>query len=195
MATNAADPMEEDTKSRTTLERKRPHDAISRDDASNAGSAHSTPRKRAKHAGKLGHQDVRDFVPVGASFSTSVVPVDESQDSGDDGSQSEISPKAERSSNHEFIEVTQHDVAEQEKALVEGRRLVIGDLPPDTTKEDLNQFFNGYTMYVIVLTSRSLVLTFHKARIYGFLILWAKTLNLSLMHRTRIFPWTVVCPS
>ena len=77
-----------------TLERKRPHNVVSRDDASNAGSAHSTPRKRAKKAGKLGHQDVRDFVPVGASFSTIAVPMDQVEENGDEASQVELSPKA-----------------------------------------------------------------------------------------------------
>lgn len=95
-ATNAADPMEQDNDSRPdTLERKRPHNVFSRDDASsNAASAHSTPRKRAKQAGKLGHQDVRDFVPVGGSFSTTAVPMDEAQENGDEASQAELSPEA-----------------------------------------------------------------------------------------------------
>lgn len=151
-ATNAADPMEQDTDTHTaTLERKRPHDVVSRDDASNAGSAHSTPRKRAKHVGKLGHQDVRDFVPVGGSFSTSAVPVDEAQDSGDDGSQAEIGLKAETFSDDEVFKVSESNVAEQEKALTEGRRLFIRDLPSDTTEEDLKQFFKGYSMWVTVL--------------------------------------------
>ena len=93
MATNAADPMEQDTDPSTaTFDRKRPHEVISNDAASNAGRGHSTPRKRSKRAGKLGDQDVRDFVPVGASFSKSAVLVDEAQDSGDDdGSQAETS--------------------------------------------------------------------------------------------------------
>lgn len=153
MATNAADSMEQSTDSPTaTLERKRPHNVVSRDDSSNAGSAHSTPRKRAKHAEKLGHQDVRDFVPVGASFSTSVVPVDEAQDIGDDDSQAEISLKAEILSDYEALEVSESDVAERENALVEGRRLFIRDLPPDTTKEDLKHFFKGYSMWATAIS-------------------------------------------
>lgn len=153
MATDAANPAEQDTVSRTvTLERKRPHDVVSRDDASNAGSAHSTPRKRVKHAGKLGYQDVRDFVPVGASFSTSIVPVDEAQDSRDDGSQVESSPKAETLNGYEVLEVSESDVAERERALVEGRRLLIKDLPPNTAEEDLKKFFKGYSMWVAVLS-------------------------------------------
>ncbi len=140
-----ADLLEQDTDlGAATHQRKRPHGVVSRDDTSNAGSAHSTPRKRAKYAGKLGHQDVRDFVPVGASFSTSVVPVDEAQDSGDDGSQAEMSIKVETLNDDDVFEVFEFNGAEQQKALVEGRRLVIRDLPPDTTEEDLAQFFKGY---------------------------------------------------
>ena len=99
--------MEQDIDSHPdTLERKRPHNVISRDDTSNAGSAHSTPRKRAKQAGKLGHQDVRDFVPVGGSFSTTAVLKDEAQENSDEASQVELSPKAAESyrSNQAFKE-------------------------------------------------------------------------------------------
>ena len=96
MATNAADPMEQDTEAPTaTFDRKRPHEVSSNDAASNDGRGHSTPRKRSKRAGKLGEQDIRDFVPVGASFSKSAVLVDEIQDScDDDGSQAETSDHA-----------------------------------------------------------------------------------------------------
>ena len=139
--------MEQDTDSR-----KRPHEIVSRDDASNAGSAHSTPRKRVRHAGKLGHEDVRDFVPVGASFSTSVVTVDETQDGGNDGSQAETSLMAEALSGYGVFKASESDVAEQEKALVEGRRLFIKDLPPDTTEEDLKHFFKGYSMWAAMLS-------------------------------------------
>ena len=146
--------MEQDIDSRSaTLERKRPHDLISRHDASNAGSASSTPRKRAKQAGKLGHQDVRDFVPVGASFSTSAVSVDEAQDSGDDGSRIKLSPKAEEWSHLGVLKVSDSGITGQEKALVEGRRLFIHDLHPDTTEKDLKDFFKGYSMWVILLCS------------------------------------------
>lgn len=147
MATDAGDPKEQDPDSGTaTLERKRPYNVTSRDDASNLGSANSTPRKRAKFAGKLGHQDVRDFVPVGASFSTSAVPIDEAQDSGDDSSQVESNLDSETLSTYEASGVSEFDGAEQPKALIEGRRLLITDLPPDTTEEHLNQFFKGYSM-------------------------------------------------
>ena len=153
MATNAADPAEQDTVSRTvTLERKRHHDIVSRDESSNAGSAHSTPRKRVKHAGKLGYQDVRDFVPVGASFSTSIVPVHEPQDSRDDGSQVELSPTTETLNGYEVLKVSESDVAERERALVEGRRLLIKDLHPNTTEEDLKKLFKGYSMWVAALS-------------------------------------------
>lgn len=148
MATHAADPREQNPDSDTaTLERKRPHDVISYHNASNLGSAHSTPRKRARKAGKLGHQDVRDFVPVGASFSTSVVPIDEIRESGDDGSQEELDLNTETLSDNEPFEVSESNSTEaQQKALVEGRRLFISDLPVDITEEQLRQFFKGYSV-------------------------------------------------
>ena len=147
MATDAGDPKEQDPNSDTaTLERKRPHNSTSCDDASNSGSANSTPRKRAKLAGKLGHQDVRDFVPVGASFSTSAVPIDEAQDSGDDSSQVDSKFDSETLGAYEAFGLSEFDGAEQQKALIEGRRLLIRDLPPDTTEEHLNQFFKGYSV-------------------------------------------------
>lgn len=153
MAINAADLTEGEADSGTaTFERKRPHDVLSRDDASNAGSAHSTPRKRAKYAGKLGHQDIRDFVPVGASFSTSAAPVDEVEDRGNDASQAETSLKAESLSDYEILKASEFKVAEKEKALIEGRRLVLRDLPPDVTEEDLKHFFKGYSMSVTMLS-------------------------------------------
>ena len=46
---------------------KRPHDRAIGDDNS---SSDSMPRKRARRTGKLGHQDVGDFVPFGASFTS-----------------------------------------------------------------------------------------------------------------------------
>lgn len=148
MATHHADSKEQGPDSNTaTLERKRPHDVISYDDASNLGSARSTPRKRAKKAGKLGHQDVRDFVPVGASFSTSAVPIDEILESGDDGSQEELNPNTEALSDDEPFDESESNGSEpQQKALVEGRRLFISHLPADITEEQLRQFFKGYSM-------------------------------------------------
>ena len=147
MATNAADPMEHPTDLGTsTVQRKRPRSVLSRDDASNAGSAHSTPRKRSKRAGRWGPQDVRDFVPVGASFSTSVVPIEEGLDSFDDSSEEETNCTTRLSSDDEAHELSEPDRADREKALIEGRRLLIGDLPPDITEEHLKQFFNGYSV-------------------------------------------------
>ena len=151
MATDAAfDPREQDPNSATAtlLERKRPHDV---DDASNTVTAHSTPQKRAKKAGKPGYQDVRDFVPVGATFSTSVVPMEEVRDSSDeDGSKVEIDQDSEGLSDVELLEVLEENGVEEQNALVEGRRLLIKDLPPDTTEEHVSQFFKGYSMWVAV---------------------------------------------
>ena len=147
MATNEADPLEQDTDLGTsTLERKRHHSVVSRDDASNTSSAQSTPRKRTKRAGKLGPQDVRDFVPVGASFSTSVIPIEGVHDGGDKSSQEEANITTKLLSDNEVLEIPGSDGADQGKALIEGRRLVIGDLPPDVTEEHLKQFFNGYSV-------------------------------------------------
>ena len=144
MATDAAfDPREQDPTAVTpTLpERKRPHDVV---DASNTVTAHSSPRKRTKKAGKLGYQDVRDFVPAGATFSTSVVPMEEVRDSGDGDQDSE------GLSDSELVDLFEDNGVEGQKALVEGRRLLLSDLPPDTTKEHINQFFKGYSMWVTV---------------------------------------------
>ena len=147
MATDAAfDPTEQDPNSATPtlLERKRPHDV---DDASNTVTAHSTPQKRAKKSGKPGYQDVRDFVPVGATFSTSVVPMDNSDD---DGSRVETDQDSEGQSDVELFGVVEENGVEEQKALVDGRQLLMRDLPPDTTKEHVNQFFKGYSMWVTV---------------------------------------------
>ena len=154
MASDAADPMEQGIDSGTsTLERKRPHDVTFRDEAPNADSKPSTPRKRVKHPETLGYQDVREFVPVGASFSTSVVPLHEAQNSGDDGPQVGTSVKADILNRHGISKVSGFDVAIQGKALVEGRRLLIRNLPPDTTEEDLKHFFEGYSMWATLLSS------------------------------------------
>ena len=151
MATDAAfDPREQDQNSvtPTLLERKRTHDV---DDALNIVTAHSTPRKRAKKTGKPGYQDVRDFVPVGATFSTSVVPMEEVRDrSDDDGSRVGMDQDSEGLSDVELLGVLEETGVEEQKALVEGRRLLIRDLPPGTTEEHVTQFFEGYSMWVTV---------------------------------------------
>ena len=147
MATDAAfDPREQDPNpaTPTLLERKRPHDV---DDVSNTVTAPSTPRKRAKRAGKPGHQDVRDFVPAGATFSTSVVPMEEVRNSSDeDDSRVEMDQDSGGLSDVELLGVLQENDVEGQEALVEGRQLLIRDLPPDTTEEHVNQFFEGYSM-------------------------------------------------
>ena len=74
----ANDTNKEDSRT-ATFELKRTHDVAIRDDVSNGGSTTSTPRKRAKHASKVGYQDVRDFVPSGTSFSTINAPIEEGQ--------------------------------------------------------------------------------------------------------------------
>ena len=87
MESNTTNPTAWKLDSRTAAfhQSKRPHDLTIRDDHSSSGSANSTPRKRARRIGKLGHQDVRDFVPVGASFSSTPIPLDEQAPGEDDG--------------------------------------------------------------------------------------------------------------
>ena len=87
MEINTVNPQAWDLDSRTaTFHRnKRAHDRTIGDDHSSSGSANSTPRKRARRVGRLGHQDVRDFVPVGASFSSTPIPLDERAPSDDGG--------------------------------------------------------------------------------------------------------------
>ena len=156
MATDATfNPMEhKDINSDTAapLERKRPHDnADNADNALNTVTAHSTPRKRAKKAEKPGYQDVRDFVPVGATFSTSVVPMGEVRDSSDeDGARLETDQDSEGLSDVKLLRLPEENGVEEQKALVEGRCLLLTDIAPDTTKKHLNEFFKGYSMWVTV---------------------------------------------
>lgn len=146
--------MEEAEDSRTAIfERKRAHDVATRDDDSKVGSATSTPRKRVKHARKLSHQDVRDFVPVGGSFSTSAVPVDEAQSSDNGSLQVESSESAEsdEADTRELANGQEDDAAGA--AVSEGRRLYIGNLSDLATEADVKHLFRGYVMYVPISTS------------------------------------------
>ncbi|KAK3170618.1 hypothetical protein OEA41_002699 [Lepraria neglecta] len=140
--------MEGDTDSRTvaTLERKRPYDLAIGDGNSNAGSVTSTPRKRAKYTGKLGHQDVRDFVPTGASFSSSAVPLDDVSASEGESVQLVASIKNEEVENDGF-----YDASEDDTPINEGRRLYIGNLSGDATVEDVRKFFSGYSIENITI--------------------------------------------
>ena len=72
MVADLEDTVEEDSRT-ATFDRKRSHTIASRDECMTDGSTTSTPRKRNKHVGRLGYQDVRDFVPSGGSFSTSTI--------------------------------------------------------------------------------------------------------------------------
>ena len=87
MEINTVNPTAWDLDSQTTHfhRNKRAHDLTIGDDHSSSGSANSTPRKRARRVGKLGHQDVRDFVSVGASFNSTPIPLDEQAPSEDEG--------------------------------------------------------------------------------------------------------------
>ena len=74
-----------DEDSRTaTFERKRPHDVASDGKFSDPESQSATLRKRTKYAGKPGYQDVRDFVPSGASFTTNTAYIQDGQGSGEE---------------------------------------------------------------------------------------------------------------
>ena len=77
---NAAD---EDSRT-ATFDKKRPLDVAVGEESLGAGSTKSTPRKRAKHAATMGHQDVRDFVPKGATFSTNAISVGGDLETGDE---------------------------------------------------------------------------------------------------------------
>ena len=90
-----------DSRSATFHQNKRPHDLTIGDDHPSSGSANSTPRKRARRVGKLAHQDVRDFVPVGASFSSNPIPLDEQGTSQDEGMPVEPSIGGEGLQNHD----------------------------------------------------------------------------------------------
>ena len=111
MEINPTDPTAWELDSRTAaLHRsKRPHDLTICDDHSSSGSANSTPRKRARRIGKLGHQDVRDFVPVGASFSSTPVLLDEQAPSEEEGMHVERSLRGKGLQNHD----SDQDIAAQ----------------------------------------------------------------------------------
>ena len=138
--------MDGDTDSRTTtLERKRPYDLAIGDGNSNASSINSTPRKRAKYTGKLGHQDVRDFVSTGASFSSSAVPFDDVSASEGESVQLVASIKNKEVEGDDFYHISEDDTPTKE-----GRRLYIGNLSGNATVEDVRKFFSGYSMYVLL---------------------------------------------
>ena len=102
MEANTANPTawELDSRTATFQRNKRPRDLTISDDLSSSGSANSTPRKRARRIGKLGHQDVRDFVPLGASFSSTPIPLDEQAPNEDKGMHAEPSFGGEGLQNH-----------------------------------------------------------------------------------------------
>ena len=102
MEVNTTNPTAWELDSRTAAfqRNKRPRDLTTSDDLSSSGSANSTPRKRARRIGKLGHQDVRDFVPLGASFTSAPIPLDEQAPSEDKGMDVEPSLGSEELQNH-----------------------------------------------------------------------------------------------
>ena len=136
MEVNTATPTAWELDSRTAAfqRNKRPRDLTTSDDLSSSGSANSTPRKRARRIGKLGHQDVRDFVPLGASFSSTPIPLDEQAPSEDKGMHAEPSFGGEGLQNHG----SDHDIAAQSLQNVENENTASEDdrlespIPGDT---------------------------------------------------------------
>lgn len=102
MEVNTTSPAAWELDSRTAAfqRNKRPRDLTFSDDLSSSGSANSTPRKRARRVGKLGHQDVRDFVPLGASFSSTPIPLEEQAPGEDEAIHVEPSIGGEGLPNH-----------------------------------------------------------------------------------------------
>ena len=90
-----------DSRTATFHRNKRSHYLTIGDDHSSSGSANSTPTKRARRVGKLGHQDVRDFVPVKASFNSTPIPLDEQAPSEDEGMQVKPSLEGEALQNRD----------------------------------------------------------------------------------------------
>ena len=138
--------MDEDSRT-ATFDRKRHHDIVVLDEISNASSAKSTPRKRARRYGNIRHQDSHSLVSNSAGFSKSAAHVGEDQGSEDDGL-SEIS-EGERDGNPSSTAYVVHDEGGDDLALNEGRRLHIGNLPGLATEADIRELFGGYSMCVL----------------------------------------------
>lgn len=148
MANNTEDAMDEGTDWRTaTFERKRPFDSATRDDSSNAGSAKLTSRKRARRMGKLGHQDVRDFVPGGANFSKTAGGLGESYHHQSENEDDEDYKGLKIEEDDESSDQDEENSAQEDDgAFTEGRRLYVGNLPEGATVEDVRDLFKGYHM-------------------------------------------------
>ena len=127
MESNTTNPTAWNLDSRTAgfHQSKRPRDLTIRDDHSSSGSANSTPRKRARRIDKLGHQDVRDFVPVGASFSSTPILLDEQALGEDEGMHAEPSLGGEGLQNldqdQEIAAKVSQDVHNRNTASEDGR--------------------------------------------------------------------------
>ncbi|KAK4690590.1 protein AIR1/2, partial [Lecanoromycetidae sp. Uapishka_2] len=138
--------MDEGTDSRAaSFERKRPFDLTTRDDNSNPGSAQSTPRKRAKRTGKLGHQDLRDFVPAGANFSQTATGLAHSN--GDQGEDQDDADYEDQEMLDELGSGPSEERSEEgEPTIIEGRRLRVGNLPEGTTVDDIRRSLEPDTL-------------------------------------------------
>ena len=143
--------MDEEDDSRTAVfERKRPFESVTQDGTKDTSSTGSPSRKRSRHANKAEYQDLRDFVPVGATFSTTgrdLENVDEDHLGDDVGNSDNDDEENEAGEslglNDQGNGSPIHDI---DAAIVEGRRLEIGNLPVGVTKTDIEKLFKGYSM-------------------------------------------------
>jgi len=145
----AAITFDEDVNSRSaTFDRKRSHGGSSRGGTSNGGSAQSTPRKRAKHAGNVGHQFVEDFVPAGGSFT---IPQYSTQKNGGPDVRSTPSPP-----NHEGGVEDSSDGQENHSKKSSDtnpygctrRRVLLEGIPLKTPDDKIREAFAGFSVYV-----------------------------------------------
>jgi len=148
MATNTGDAMDEGTDSpNATFERKRPFDLATHDDSSNIGSTNSISNKRVRRAGNLDHQDVRDFVPVGANFSKTAGSLGEVDDyQSEDGDDEEYDDTNLEEDSESSDQDEEGSAQQDDAALTEGRRLQVGNLSEAVTEDNIKALFHGYSM-------------------------------------------------
>lgn len=164
MGTTPTESRDENVDSRTAnFERKRPHGRISSSSSSNNVPTDSAPRKRAKDAGNLGYQDVRDFVPPAGEFSKNPVAMEEIRDSGRDGSSSGLEDQNIKPAPSTVINVDGVFLDERvDGSINDGRCLYIENLPKQATEEDIRSLFADYSMLVPdILQIPQLLLTFN----------------------------------
>lgn len=145
MAADTEDTVDEDSRT-ATFERKRPHDPAAGDTNSNTGSAKSTPRKRARRERGVGHQDVRDFVPDGASFSSNIVPDSEVPGRGAEDTLEHLRGEPEGTvlcSDWNFYD------EKDELAVNKGSHLYGGNLSGMDAEANTGNSLSGYSVYAL----------------------------------------------